>query len=91
MVCMIADYQENGVDMHNEYIVNGTNDYEKAVAAVSDFLEAQGRKVSCIIVCPGAGSLKDLQQMEREGFKPGNVYLPFVFDDGVKRLMEACS
>ena len=89
MVCMIADYQENGVDMHNEYIVNGTNDYEKAVAAVSDFLEAQGCKVSCITVCPGAGSLKDLQQMEREGFKPGNIYLPFVFDDDEKQWMEA--
>ena len=31
MVCMIADYRKNGVDLHNEYIINGTSDYEKAV------------------------------------------------------------
>lgn len=31
MVCMIADYKENGIDRHNEYIISGTSDYEKAV------------------------------------------------------------
>jgi predicted metal-dependent enzyme (double-stranded beta helix superfamily) len=91
MVCMIADYRENGVDMHNEFIAPHTDDYEKAVYALADVLERQGLSVSCITVCPGAKSFVDLHRMEDEGIKPGNVYLPFVFDDGVKRLMEACS
>lgn len=39
MVCMIADYRENGVDMHNEFIAPHTDDYEKAVYAFADVLE----------------------------------------------------
>ena len=89
MVCMIADYQENGVDMHNEFIAPHTDDYERAVYFLADALERQGLSVSCITVCPGAQSFEDLQEMGKEGFKPGNVYLPFVFDDDVKQWMEA--
>ena len=89
MVCMIADYRENGVDMHNEFIAPHTDDCEKAVYTLADVLERQGLSVSCITVCPGAKSFKDLQEMGKEGFKPGNVYLPFVFDDDVKQWMEA--
>ena len=89
MVCMIADYRENGVDMHNEFIAPHTDDYERAVYCLADTLERQGLSVSCITVCPGAQSFEDLQQMGKGGFKPGNVYLPFVFHDGVKRMAEA--
>lgn len=89
MVCMIADYRENGVDMHNEFIAPTTDNYERAVYGLADVLERQGLSVSCITVCPGAKSFKDLQEMGREGFKPGNIYLPFVFDGDAKQWMGA--
>ena len=85
MVCMIADYRENGIDRHNEYIATNTNDFEKAVHVLADVLEKQGATVSCITVCPSATSLEDLQRMAAEGFKPGNVYLPYIFDvEGIR-------
>ena len=68
MVCMIADYRENGVDMHNEFIAPHTDDFEK------------GLSVSCITVCPGAKSFVDLRRMEDDGIKPGNVYIPYLFN-----------
>lgn len=37
--CMIGDYRENGVDMHNEFIAPHADDYEKAVYAFADMLE----------------------------------------------------
>lgn len=82
MVCMIADYKENGIDRHNEYIISGTSDYEKAVHALAGMLGHQGFSVSCITVCPDAKSLADLRRMENEGIKPGNVYIPYIFDLG---------
>ena len=81
MVCMIADYRENGVDMHNEYIAGGTNNYDKAAEIVVKLLTAQGNKVSCITVCPDVSSLKELRRMENEGFRPGKVYLQYVFGE----------
>ncbi|HJB81386.1 MAG TPA: hypothetical protein H9712_10380 [Candidatus Flavonifractor intestinigallinarum] len=85
MVCMIADYRENGIDRHNEYIATNTDDFEKAVHALADVLGKQGATVSCITVCPNAKSMEDLQQMANEGFKPGNVYLPYIFDvEGIR-------
>lgn len=80
MVCMIADYKKSGVDMHNEYIINGTDNYEKAVYALADMLKHQGFSVSCITVCPGAKSFADLRRISDEGMKPGNVFLPYIFD-----------
>lgn len=50
MACMVADYQENDVDMHNEFIAGGTDNYDKAVEAVVRFLNAHGNKVSCVTV-----------------------------------------
>lgn len=46
MVCMIADYRENGVDMHNEYIALNTDNVERAVYVLSDTL----RKRCCGIL-----------------------------------------
>ena len=66
MVCMIADYRENGVDMHNEFIAPHTDDYEKAVCGLADAMQRQGLKVSCITVCPGAQSFADLRRMGDE-------------------------
>ena len=63
---MIADYRENGVDMHNEFIAPTTDNYERAVYGLADVLERQGLSVSCITVCPGAKSFKDLQEMGKE-------------------------
>lgn len=80
MVCMIADYRENGVDMHNEFIAPHTDDYEKAVCGLADAMQRQGLKVSCITVCPDAQSFVDLRRMGDEGIKPGNVYIPYIFD-----------
>ena len=85
MVCMVADYKKNGVDLHNEYIINGTSDYEKAVYTLANVLEHQGLSVSCITVCSGAKDFEDLQRVAAEGFKPGNVYLPYIFDvEGIR-------
>lgn len=80
MVCMIADYRENGVDMHNEFIAPHTDNYERAVCGLADAMQRQGLKVSCITVCPGAKSFADLRRMEDEGIRPGNVYIPYIFD-----------
>ena len=80
MVCMIADYRENGVDMHNEFIAPHTDDYEKAVCGLADAMQRQGLKVSCVTVCPDAQSFADLRRMGDEGIKPGNVYIPYIFD-----------
>jgi hypothetical protein len=77
---MIADYRENGVDMHNEFIAPHTDDYERAVCGLADAMQRQGLKVSCITVCPGAKSFADLRRMEDEGIRPGNVYIPYIFD-----------
>lgn len=80
MVCMIADYRENGIDKHNEFIAQNTDDYEKAVRGLADAMRCRGLKVSCITVCPGATNFADLNRMENEGIKPGNVYIPYIFD-----------
>ena len=53
MVCMVADYKENGIDKHR---APQTDNYDKAVYALADVLERQGLSVSCITVCPGAKS-----------------------------------
>ena len=66
-------------------IATNTDDFEKAVHALADVLGKQGATVSCITVCPNAKSMEDLQQMANEGFKPGNVYLPYIFDvEGIR-------
>lgn len=85
MVCMIADYMENGIDKHNEYIAPHTNDYEKAVQCLADLMERQGLSVSCITVCPDAKSFADLRRMAGEGIKPGNVFIPYIFEGGTAR------
>lgn len=48
MVCMIADYKEDGIDKHNEYIALNTDNFERAVYVLSDTLRKQGAVVSCI-------------------------------------------
>jgi len=80
---MIADYREHGIDKHNEYIAPHTNDYEKAVQCLVGLMERQGLSVSCITVCLGAKNFSDLRRMADEGIKPGNVYIPYIFEGGV--------
>lgn len=80
MVCMIADYRENGIDKHNEFIAQNTDDYEKAVYALADAMERKGMCVSCITVCPDAKSFADLRRIADEGIKPGGVYIPFLYE-----------
>lgn len=80
MVCMVADYKENGIDKHGEFIAPQTDNYDKAVYALADVLERQGFSVSCITVCPGAKSFADLRQIADSGIKLGSVYIPYIFD-----------
>ena len=86
MVCMIADYRENGIDRHNEYIATNTDDFEKAVHALADVLGKQGATVSCITVCPNAKSMEDLQQMANEGRSYTDIlYFYYIFDvEGIR-------
>ncbi len=80
MVCMIADYKEDGIDKHNEYIALNTDNFERAVYVLSDTLRKQGAVVSCITVCPGAKNMEDLRRFSDDGIKPGNVYIPYLFN-----------
>ncbi len=79
MVYMFSDYKKDGVDMYNEFIANGTDDYETAVNALADAMRRQGLEVKHITVCPDAKSFEDLRRITEEGPQPGHVYLPYVF------------
>jgi len=79
---MIADYRERGIDKWCKYIAMNTDDHEKAVRVLADAMQRKGLDVSCITVCPGAKNFDDLQRIADEGIKPGNVYIPYIFDGG---------
>lgn len=80
MVCMIADYKKTNIDMHNEYIISGTSDHEKAVCALAGMLERQGFSVSCITVCPDAKNFEDLRRIADEGIRQENGFRSYIFD-----------
>ena len=86
MVYMVADYQKNGTTHHKGYAVPLEGDHEKAfttlekaVMKLAKKLESEGKTVSCITVCPGATSFKELHSMTTGGPRPGCVYLPYLF------------
>lgn len=80
MVCMIADYKQNGNDMHKEYIATNTNDYEIAVREVYNDLVKSGCSVSGIVVLFGEYTMTELKRMSAFGPKPGATGIAYVFD-----------
>ena len=75
MVYMIADYKEHGVDCHNEFVVGGTEDQERAVDAVADELTKKGCDVQCITVCPDAESMQAIY----DGKRPAGLFISYPF------------
>lgn len=75
MVYLIADYKENGRDFHNEFVVGGTDDQERAVDIVASELEKKGFDVQCITVCPDAESM----QAVYNGEQPAGVFIHYPF------------
>lgn len=77
MVCMIADYQQGGIDHHCEYIAQGTNDREQAVLFLVDALERDGAAVNCITVIPGDYTLGELREIAEGPLVPGMVLFSY--------------
>ena len=73
---MIADYKENGADVHREFILRGTDDRERAVNVLLHTLEGQGLDVQCITVCLDEQGMKSVVD---EGAGAG-LFFSYVFD-----------
>ena len=71
MICMIADYQERGMDKHRAYIAKDTDDIKKAVTAVVKSLEDSGADVQSVAVIPGRHSIRDLERIAKDGPRSG--------------------
>lgn len=75
MVYLIADYKENDRDFHNEFVVGGTDDQERAVDIVASKLEKKGFDVQCITVCPDVESMHEVYN----GEQPAGVFIHYPF------------
>lgn len=80
MVCMIADYKQNGVDRNNQYIATDTENYDLAVRVLYRELVSKGNDVCSIAVIMGDHTLNDLEDIAANGPEPGTAGIIYLFE-----------
>lgn len=79
MVCMVADYIENGVSHYNSFIAL-MDDKEKAVNVLYLALSQSGKQVAQITVIPGEHTMAELEQIAEEGIRSGETADSYLFE-----------
>ena len=86
MVCMIADYKQNGIDRNNQYIATGTDNHELAVQVLYNELVSNGNDVQSIIVIWGEHTLEELGRIAAHGPNTCTFGFVYVFEEDILKI-----